>query len=194
MNKYIKNHLAWILSLDTYMYALAFPVIMWVINKERSIALYVLPSTIMCLFGGTLNAFITGRKSMELLYNKYFNFITIMDAVIWITYFMIWILGWVPDSWYPVASAVMHVTTVQLSRAIREELRNRIFPNSTDKTEFQQACHTATDVLEAIAGITLIVVGLKSFNIARVILMLAMVIDNGIILVIHSRFESGKKI
>ena len=192
INKYLKTRLTWLWSFDCYLYSLVFPVIMYVINKERTITFYVIPTIIMALFGGVLNAFITERRTMKKLYDKYFNAITIGDAIIWISYFIVWIIGWVPDQWYPVAAAIMNVSTVQFSVAVREELKNRMFPVSEERTEFGNACYIAHSILTAAAGITLLLVGLKSFEIARLILVVAMVIDNAIMLFIHYRFEYNK--
>ena len=88
-NKYLKSKLTWLWSFDCYLYSLTFPIIMYAINKERTITFYVLPEIIGTLFGGILNAFITEQKTMKKLYDKYFNTITIGDAVIWIGYFTI---------------------------------------------------------------------------------------------------------
>ena len=189
INKYLKRKLTWMWAFDCYFYSLAFPVIMWIINKERSVTFYVLPSIIMTLFGGSLNAVTTSQETVKILYEKYFIHITVFDSIVWLVYFAIWMLGLVPDSWYPIASAIMHVSTVQLSITVREELKNRIFPISKERTEFAQANHIAHDILGAMAGITLLIIGLKSFNIARWILVFAMVIDNVIMLGIHYQFE-----
>ena len=139
VNPKIKMPLVWLWSVDIYFYALAFPVISCFVNRQLTVSLYALPGLISCMFGGILNLRITEKRTMAMLYDRWFLQITLFDAVVWMAYFALWMTGVFPDTWFPVASAVMHVTTVQLSIAIRSEFENRLFPESDEKTEFDNA-------------------------------------------------------
>jgi len=99
----------------------------------------------------------------------------------------------VPDTWYPVAAAIMHVTTVNLSQCIRSELQNKMFPESDDRTEFSNACSILCNMFNAIACIMLLVFSIRPFFLAKAILMFAMVIDNLLFITIWRRFENGRK-
>jgi len=84
INSKVKSPLAWMWSIDVYFYALAFPVIQCVVNKQLDVALYALPNLITCLFGGLLNLKITNKDTMKYLYDRHFLKITIFDAMVWI--------------------------------------------------------------------------------------------------------------
>jgi len=184
--------LAWAWCVDVYFYALAFPVIQCVVNKQLSVALYAIPSLVICLFGGLLNLRITEKETMRKLYDNWFLPITLFDASVWIGYFALWLGGVVPDTWYPIAAAIMHVSTVQLSMAIRNELKNRMFPDSSEKTEFYNACGILCDWFNAAGCITILLCSIKSFVLARAILLFAMVVDNLSFILIWRYFERRK--
>jgi len=193
INSKIKLPLTWFWCIDIYFYALAFPVIQCIVNKQLTVALYALPSLVICLFGGMMDLFITEKKTMAMLYDKWFYPITILDGGIWVGYFILWINGVIPDTWYPLASAIMHVTTVNLSMTLRMELSNRMFPISADKMEFSNACGIVSKLFNALGCITILAVSIKSFLLAKWILLFAMVIDNVIFVLIRCWFERKRR-
>lgn len=192
LNRKVRLPLVWLWCADVWFYALAFPVVQCFVNRQLTVALYALPGLIICFFGGLLNLRITDRLTMAMLYDRWFTQITLLDAFVWIAYFALWIAGIVPDRWYPVAASVMHVSTVQFSRAVREELKNRMYPLSADRTEFDNACSIVTDMLNAVACALLLLTGMESFVIGRWILVFAMVVDNALFLYIRWAFEHGR--
>ncbi len=189
VNPKIKMPLVWLWSVDIYFYALAFPVISCFVNRQLTVSLYALPGLITCLFGGILNLRITEKRTMAMLYDRWFLQITLFDAVVWMAYFALWMTGVFPDRWYPVASAVMHVTTVQLSMAIRSEFENRLFPESDEKTEFDNARGILCNLLNAAGCLTILLLSIESFMLARAILLFAMVVDNGCFIWIWRDFQ-----
>lgn len=193
INNKVKMPLAWAWCVDVYFYALAFPVIQCIVNKQLSVALYAIPSLIVCLLGGFLNLRITEKETMRKLYDNWFLPITVFDASVWIGYFALWLGGIAPDTWYPIAAAIMNVSTVQLSIAVRNELKNRMFPDSSEKTEFENACCILSDLFNAAGCITILLFSIKSFALAKAILLFAVVIDNLLFILIWRHFESGKK-
>ncbi len=192
INQKIKCPLTWAWSIDIYFYAVSFPVIQCIVNRQLTIPLYAIPSLIVCLFGGLLNLGITEKKTLEYLYDNWFLQITLFDALVWIAYFALWIFEVVPDKWYPIASSIMHVSTVQLSRAIRSELENRLYPISEEKTEFDNACGILCDLFNALGSITILLLSIKSFLLAKTILLFALIVDNMLFLLIWQHFKKGK--
>ena len=192
INNKVKMPLAWAWCVNVYFYALAFPVIQCIVNKQLSVALYAVPSLIVCLFGGLMNLRITEKETMQMLYDHWFLPITLFDASVWIGYFALWLVGLIPDTWYPICAAIMHVSTVQLSNAIRNELKNRMFPDSVEKTEFDNACGVLCDWFNAAGCIFLLLLSIKSFALAKVIMLFAMVVDNLLFVLIWRHFERGQ--
>lgn len=97
INQKIKCPLTWVWSIDIYFYAVSFPVIQCIVNRQLTIPLYAIPSLIVCLFGGLLNLHITEKKTLEYLYDNWFLQITLFDAFVWIAYFALWVFEVVPD-------------------------------------------------------------------------------------------------
>ena len=192
INQKIKTWLPWVWCIDIFFYAMAFPVIICVVNKKLDVLQYTVPSLIFSACGGLLNLKITEKTTMKYLYENWFWQITILDAFIWLTYFSLWIAGIIPDKAYPIMAAVMHVSTVELSKTVRMEFENRLFPVSEDKTEFGNACGIIMNLYNSIACIILIVSCLKSMLFGQLLLMFAMVVDNAIFLWLWRRFETGR--
>lgn len=194
INSKIKLPLTWLWCLDIYFYALAFPIIQCIVNKQLTIALYAIPSLIICVLGGMTDLFITEKDTMAMLYDRWFYHITFLDAGVWITYFALWIAGIIPDTWYPIATAIMHVTTVNLSMTLRTELSNRLFPVSADKTEFHNARGIISKMFNAIGSVMILAISIQSFLLAKWILLVAMVIDNAIFICIRRWFEKKQRV
>ena len=192
LNSKVRCPLTWLWCVDVYFYALSFPVVQCFVNRQLTVALYAVPGLIICLLGGLLNLRITERETMRALYDRWYLPITLLDAAVWIGYFCLWMAGVIPDTWYPVAAAVMHVSTVQFSRAIREELKNRIYPESSEKTEFENACRVSTDLFNAAGCVMILAIGFESFTLARWVLVFAMVVDNAMFILIWRLFETGR--
>lgn len=193
INSKVKLPITWFWCIDVYFYALAFPIIQCVVNKQLNVALYAIPSLILSFFGGMLNLKITEKETMKLLYDKWFLHITMIDAAVWIGYFSLWSFNLIPDTWYPVACAIMHVSTVELSKAVRGELKNRLFPLSDDKTEFDNACGILYSFFNSLACMVLLITSLESFFLAKCILLVAMVVDNLIFLIIWWCFQVKRR-
>ena len=190
MNKYLKSRLAYANSIDMLFYATAFPLIEFFVNKTRTLDQYVIPGIIMCLFGSILDSIITSKEAKRRLYEGWFTTITLFDACIWCAYFALWFAHVIPDNWYPIASAVMHVSTVKFSCAIRQEMISRIFPRSEDRVEFTDACNIIRQIENCIGGLVLLCVSIKSIEIAKAIMLFAMTVDNGTVLWIHHRHRN----
>lgn len=192
MNGRIRTILPWIWCFDVSLYAFSFPLVHCAVNRQLDVVQYAIPSLIFSLCGGLLNLKITEKKTMRLLYDRWFLQITVFDMAIWLVYFVFWMAGVFPDKWYPVAASVMHVTTVELSNAVRSELENRVFPLSEDKTEFCNACAIVSRLYNAIGCVVLMASCVKSILIGQIVLVVAMTVDNLLFLFIWRRHESGR--
>lgn len=188
----MKRWLTWVWCIDTFFYSLAFPIVHCVVNRQLDMMQYAVPSLIFSACGGLLNLKITEKATMRRMYDRWFLQITLLDMGVWLAYFSLWMAGFVPDRWYPVACAIMHVSTVELSRAVRMEFENRLFPKSEDRTEFGNACGIATRLYNSVACVILMLACLKSMKLGQAILMFAMIVDNLVFMWLWRRFESGK--
>jgi len=191
-NPQLWNPLAWLMSFDVFIYAVSFPVVICAVNRQLSVFHYAMPTVISC--GGTalIKSFVTEKSFQKKLYDSHFLLITIFDATIWIGYFILWIAGFVPDSIYPIANAVMVVTTIELSCAVRNEQRSRLFPQSDALVEFNNACGVICCLLNALgSGLTLLC-AIKSFTLARIIFVIAMTIDNAIAIGIYRWMQKNE--
>ena len=190
MNKYLTRKLTYANSIDVLFYATAFPLIEFFVNKTRTMNQYVIPGIIMCLFGSILDSIITSKEAKRRLYDGWFTTITIIDGVIWCAYFALWFAHLVPDNWYPIASAIMHVTTVKFSCAIRQEMISRIFPRSEDRVEFTDACNIVKQVENVIGGLILLCVSINSIELAKAVMLIAITVDNAMVMWIHHRHRN----
>lgn len=189
INSKIRTFLPWVWCWDTFLYALAFPIVQCVVNRQLDVLQYSAPLLVASTFGGLINLKITEKDVMRMLYDRWFWQITAFDALVWLAYFSLWIAGAVPDRWYPMAASIMRVTTVELSIAIRMEFKNRLFPASEDRTEFENACGIVENLYNSLACVILIVSCAKSMLFGQIVLMVAMIVDNAVVLCLWRRFE-----
>ena len=73
---------------------------------------------------------------------------------------------------------------------IDQEMISRIFPRSEDRVEFTDACNIVKQVENVIGGLILLCVSIKSIELAKAVMLLAMTVDNAMVLWIHHRHRN----